>query len=108
MCNGREALAALKRKPYTLVLMDAQMPDIDGVEATRRIRRAQATGDTSLPANLTIIAMTANAMTGDREICIASGMDDYLAKPVKTADLRDMLERHLSPALSTHQDVTVT
>jgi len=105
VCNGREALAALKRKPYTLVLMDAQMPDIDGVEATRRIRRAQAMGDASLPANLTIIAMTANAMTGDREICIASGMDDYLAKPVKTADLRNMLERYFSPALSTHVDV---
>jgi CheY-like chemotaxis protein len=104
--NGREALAALKRKPYTLVLMDAQMPDIDGVEATRRIRQAQATGDTSLPASLTIIAMTANAMTGDREICIASGMDDYLAKPVKTADLRNMLDRYLTPALSPHEDVT--
>ncbi|MEO7599652.1 MAG: response regulator [Opitutus sp.] len=97
--NGREAIAALKRKPYSLVLMDAQMPDIDGVEATRRIRSAQAVGNPDVPAHLTIIAMTANAMTGDREICIAAGMDDYLAKPVKSADLRKMLERYLNPTL---------
>ncbi|MEO6003531.1 MAG: response regulator [Opitutus sp.] len=106
VCNGREALAAIKRKPYALVLMDAQMPDIDGVEATRRIRKAQAEGDPLFPSSLTIIAMTANAMTGDREICIASGMDDYLAKPVKTADLRNMLERFLTSELSPVEGVS--
>ena len=106
VCNGREAIAAIKRKPYTLVLMDAQMPDIDGVEATRRIRKAQAEGDPVFPSNLIIIAMTANAMTGDREICIASGMDDYLAKPVKTADLRNMLKRYLAPDLTPAESVT--
>jgi signal transduction histidine kinase/PleD family two-component response regulator len=104
--NGREALAALKRKPYSLVLMDAQMPDIDGVAATRRIREAQARGNADYPANLTIIAMTANAMTGDREICIASGMNDYLAKPVKTADLRKMLQHYLSDELTPGETVT--
>jgi two-component system sensor histidine kinase/response regulator len=105
VCNGREALAALARKPYSLVLMDAQMPDIDGVEATRQIRESQANGENIFPSSLIIIAMTANAMTGDREICLAAGMDDYLAKPVKTGDLRKMLDRYLcsetSPAETT-------
>jgi CheY-like chemotaxis protein len=106
--NGREALAAIKRKPYTLVLMDAQMPDIDGVAATRRIREAQARGNSEFPANLTIIAMTANAMTGDREICIAAGMNDYLAKPVKTADLRKMLQHYLAAELAPDETVTAS
>jgi CheY-like chemotaxis protein len=106
VCNGREVLTALQRKSYSLVLMDAQMPDIDGVEATRRIREAQAAGESSYPATLTIVAMTANAMTGDREICLAAGMDDYLAKPVKTADLRKMLDRYLSPDLTPGEGVT--
>ena len=94
--NGREAIAALRKKRYTLVLMDAQMPEMDGVTATKAIRAAQAAGDPNFPPNLRIIAMTANAMTGDREACIAAGMDDYLAKPVKPGDLRDMLARYLS------------
>jgi two-component system sensor histidine kinase/response regulator len=74
---------------------------MDGVEATRRIREAQAAGDPSFPPTLRIIAMTANAMSGDRDTCIAAGMDDYLAKPVKPCDLREMLARHLSPAVKT-------
>ena len=104
-CNGREALAAIQRKTYSLVLMDAQMPDIDGVEATRRIREAQAAGNPAFPPNLTIVAMTANAMTGDREICIAAGMNDYLAKPVKSGDLRKILERYLNPDVTTRESV---
>ena len=100
VCNGREAILALQRRPYLLVLMDAQMPDIDGVEATRRIRQAQAEGNPSFPASIIIIAMTANAMTGDREICINAGMNDYLAKPVKSTDLRKMLDRYLNPELA--------
>jgi CheY-like chemotaxis protein len=91
----------VQQKSYALVFMDAQMPDIDGVEATRRIREAQAAGNPSFPSNLTIVAMTANAMTGDREICLAAGMDDYLAKPVKSGDLRKILDRYLSPNLTT-------
>jgi CheY-like chemotaxis protein len=105
VCNGREVLLAVQQRPYALVLMDAQMPDIDGVEATRRIRTAQAEGDPAFPATLTIVAMTANAMTGDREICIAAGMDDYLAKPVKTDDLRKMLNRYLNPELTPGESV---
>jgi CheY-like chemotaxis protein len=101
VCNGREAIAAVQRKNYSLVLMDAQMPEIDGVEATRRIREAQAAGDPAFPTSLTIVAMTANAMTGDREICLAAGMDDYLSKPVKSADLRKLLDRYLNPDLTT-------
>jgi two-component system sensor histidine kinase/response regulator len=93
--NGLEALEALRTKRYSLVLMDAQMPVMDGIEATRRIRQLQAAGEPSIPASLPIIAMTANAMAGDRETYLAAGMDDYLAKPVKSGDLREMLDRYL-------------
>jgi signal transduction histidine kinase/response regulator of citrate/malate metabolism len=103
VANGREAIEALRRKSYSLVLMDAQMPEIDGVEATRLIRHAQTSGEPGFPRALPIIAMTANAMCGDREACLAAGMDDYLAKPVKPDDLRAMLQRYLStrPTLTT-------
>ncbi len=93
--NGREALEALRRRHYPLVLMDAQMPEMDGLEATRRIRAAQAAGEAGFSADLKIIAMTANAMAGDRETCLACGMDDYLAKPVKPEALREVLARFL-------------
>jgi signal transduction histidine kinase/response regulator of citrate/malate metabolism len=93
--NGREAIAALQRKRYALVLMDAQMPELDGIAATRAIRAAQAAGDPRLPRELPIIAMTANAMSGDREMCLSAGMDDYLAKPVKPETLREVLVRYL-------------
>lgn len=96
--NGREALDALRRREYQLVLMDAQMPEMDGLEATRRIRAAQAAGEPGFPPNLRIVAMTANAMSGDREMCLDAGMDDYLAKPVKPSSLRDVLIRYLKPA----------
>ncbi|MDX2168087.1 MAG: histidine kinase N-terminal 7TM domain-containing protein [Deltaproteobacteria bacterium] len=85
--NGVEALAAVRRAAYDVVLMDMQMPEMDGLEATRRIRDA---ADVAQPR---IIAMTANAMEGDREACLAAGMDDYLAKPVRIDDLSAALER---------------
>ena len=95
--NGAEALAALRRRRYALVLMDAQMPEMDGLEATRQIRQAETLGELGFETRVRIVAMTANAMSGDREACLAAGMDDYLAKPVTPEDLRAMLGRHLKP-----------
>ncbi len=88
--SGHELLAAIENKPYDLALTDCQMPEMDGYEATRRIR---ASG--RFP-NLRIIAMTANAMQGDREKCLAAGMDDYLSKPVRLDDLRQALKLQTS------------
>ncbi len=95
--NGHEAIAAIRHQRYALVLMDAQMPELDGLEATRRIRTAQAACSPDFPRQLCIVAMTANAMAGDREACLAAGMDDYLAKPVRPDALRDVLARCLPP-----------
>jgi CheY-like chemotaxis protein len=91
--NGSEALDLLHQQSFDLCLMDVQMPVMDGLTATGRIRQTED------PAHrLPIIAVTANAMTGDRERFLAAGMDDYLAKPVDTAKLRVMLERWLPVA----------
>ncbi len=88
--NGLEALEAIQRTPYDVILMDCQMPQMDGYESSRQIRvREQTQG--SKPVY--IIAMTANAMQGDREKCMAAQMNDYLSKPVKVSDLRAALER---------------
>jgi signal transduction histidine kinase/DNA-binding response OmpR family regulator len=93
-CNGLEAVDALKARRFDLVLMDVQMPEMDGFEATRRIRDPQSgVVDGKVP----IVAMTAHAMKGDRERCLESGMDGYLAKPIKPADLREIIDR-LVPA----------
>ncbi len=86
--DGREVLAALRQEACDVILMDGQMPGLDGYETTRRIRAGQA-GD----RHPWIIAMTANAMQGDREKCLAAGLDDYLSKPVKIDDLRAALHR---------------
>ena len=96
VANGHEALAALRRRSFALVLMDQQMPGMDGLEATRAIRAAQAAGEPGFPPELRIVAMTANAMAGDREACLAAGMDDYLAKPVRPEELRAVLARFLA------------
>ena len=118
--NGQEALAALARGSYAVVLMDCQMPLVDGFEATRLIRQnerrqwSKVNGQTSgkdadessipltndqLPmtsSHIPIVALTANAMQGDRERCLAAGMDDYLTKPVRKEDLKGVLDRWIS------------
>ena len=92
--NGDEALAASEKETYAAIVMDCQMPVMDGYEATRRIReREQRAGSSPGRAHIPIIALTANAMQGDRERCKAAGMDDYLSKPVKKDDLGMMLQR---------------
>ena len=86
--NGAEAVEAISRQPYDVILMDMQMPEMDGLAATERIRAI-------LPANSQprIIAMTANASVQDRETCLSSGMDDFLRKPVVARDLETALEK---------------
>jgi len=92
--NGNEAIRALERKPFDVILMDVQMPELDGLEATRRIRQRQQEPDAHphFKAPLLIIAMTANAMQGDREKCLAAGMNEYIAKPIRPEVLQATLE----------------
>lgn len=90
VANGREAVEMARRLPYDLILMDCQMPEMDGYEAARRLR--------SFGAAPPIIAMTANAMPGDREICLEAGMSDYVAKPLRADDLMRLLARWVPPA----------
>jgi two-component system sensor histidine kinase/response regulator len=87
--NGLEALEALQKKTYDLILMDCQMPELDGYDATGEIRRRERGAK-----HTWIIAMTAHAMVGDRDRCLAAGMDDYIAKPMSTEVLREALERY--------------
>src|SRR5206468_10069545 len=93
--DGLEAVQAWERQHYDIVFMDVQMPEMDGLEATRRIRereKERASGPHMRPPT-TIIAMTADAMIGDREKCLQSGMDDYLSKPVRPGAVQAALRR---------------
>jgi PAS domain S-box-containing protein len=92
VADGCEVLEALSRIPYAVILMDCQMPQLDGFETTRRIRAAGG-------HQPYIIAITANAMQGDKEVCLAAGMDNYVSKPVRSAELRAALQKaHPAPA----------
>ena len=99
VANGLEAVTTLENRHYDLVLMDVQMPEMDGYEATRQIR-------TRLPANRQpkIIALTANAMQGDRELAFASGMDDYISKPVKMHEIAAAIRRHFGQTVESRRD----
>jgi two-component system, sensor histidine kinase and response regulator len=88
--NGRQALDALEKESFDLVLMDVQMPEMDGFEATAAIREKEKAGGLHLP----VIALTAHAMKGDRERCLAVGMDGYLAKPIRQQELDDLLQSY--------------
>jgi two-component system sensor histidine kinase/response regulator len=87
--DGREAMAALEREPFDLLLMDVQMPELDGFAATARVRERERGSGAHLP----IVAMTACALPGDRERCLAAGMDDYLSKPIQAQELLAIIER---------------
>ncbi len=130
VCNGKDALDVLEKTPFDLVLMDCQMPEMDGFEATRKIRESEKlkvksekseekesnsfnashSSPLTYHIRLPIIAVTANAMIGDREKCLAAGMDDYLAKPINPEKLQEMLlkwipttkEQKTSPIAQTH------
>ena len=87
--NGKEALDMFGTSRYDLILMDVQMPDMDGLEATREIR----SDDRARGGHTPVIAMTAHAMKGDRERCLEAGMDGYVAKPIRAQELADVIQR---------------
>jgi two-component system sensor histidine kinase/response regulator len=87
--SGKKVLAAWQQQSFDLILMDVQMPDMDGFEATAAIREQEKFGAKHVP----IIAMTAHAMVGDRDRCLAAGMDDYVSKPINSNDLLAAIER---------------
>jgi CheY-like chemotaxis protein len=96
--NGKEALKMMEQQSFDVILMDLQMPEMGGFEATAAIRKIEQGGQTHVP----IIAMTAHAMIGYRELCLEAGMDDYLAKPIRSRLLIDMVEKYahqLEPAI---------
>jgi two-component system, sensor histidine kinase and response regulator len=102
--TGMAAIERLSLSSFNVVLMDCQMPELDGYEATRRIRKGAA-GETA--RTVPIIALTANALSGDRERCLESGMNDYLVKPINPEALREKLERVLKPSAPCAEDASV-
>jgi CheY-like chemotaxis protein/HPt (histidine-containing phosphotransfer) domain-containing protein len=100
--NGLEAVQAFEREVYPIVLMDCQMPEMDGYKATECIRLMQDTSPVRWKHRPYIIAMTANALAGDRQACLAAGMDDYLSKPVRLQELKEALQRALDTMNQNH------
>jgi two-component system, sensor histidine kinase and response regulator len=98
--NGKQAVAAVERHAFDLVLMDVQMPEMGGIEATQRIREHEK----STGAHLPILAMTAHAMEGDRERCLAAGMDGYIAKPIEPKTFLDTVESATPPVAAVSGD----
>lgn len=103
--NGKQAVDALSRTHYDLVLMDCQMPEMDGYEATRLVRRREAEAGRDPETGLPIIALTANALEGDRQKCLRAGMTDYLSKPLRPEQLLDTIERYLHEALQVDRNL---
>lgn len=101
--NGLKAVAMHGAQRYDLILMDCQMPELDGYQATARIRAQEAARDRT-----PVIALTAHALQGEREKCLAAGMDDYLSKPIRPAALQEMLSRWLQPGQPVHQSADMT
>lgn len=88
--NGREALKMYEANTYDAILMDVQMPEMDGFQTTVEIRKKEKNGK-----RIPIIALTANAMSGDREKCLNAGMDDYLSKPIEASKLEEILKKYI-------------
>ena len=95
--NGKLALEAIAKDPYDLVLMDVQMPEMDGIEATRALREREASSGTHIP----VIGVTAHALKGDRERCLEAGMDGYLSKPIRAQELDEVLAQYSPPRTKT-------
>jgi CheY-like chemotaxis protein len=97
VANGREVLEALRLAPYDVIFMDCQMPEMDGYKATEAIRQLEKCSDSPCPwkSPIHIIALTAHTERGEREKCLAAGMDNYLSKPVRSAELQSALEAWL-------------
>ena len=94
MTNGEEAIKAISKNHYDLILMDCQMPKMDGFTATREIRKREQAG--MLAGKMQIVALTANSLLGDRERCLDAGMDDYISKPVQIGQLQALVQEHLA------------
>ncbi len=90
--SGAEAIEAVKRNPYDMIFMDIQMPEMDGYEATKEIRRIEGSAK-----HVPIVALTANALQGDREKCLSAGMDEYISKPFRASELETTLLKFLRP-----------
>jgi CheY-like chemotaxis protein len=106
--NGLEVLAAIAQQTYDLIFMDMQMPEMDGLEATKQIYQRLQSGELRIRPK--IVAMTANAMQGDREICLNAGMDDYISKPIHNADLVRVLQEcpSVTPNMTNFLSVNLT